>query len=104
MLDPLLIKSAQLKADEIEQTGVFEHAGTTGKHGLAYIQDLGVQGCRYIAENLAADTTSKGAVVDWLESKPHRDAMLDDRYDTTGFGISSGPGYQYIVEHFCDLP
>lgn len=101
-IDPLLNESAQLKADEIARTGVFEHTGATGKKGLDYIRGLGAdKNCLYISENLAAYTEgAEGTIKGWMTSKPHRDAMLDARYDTTGFGIAG----DYRVEHFCDLP
>lgn len=102
-INPLLNQSAQAKADEIESTGVYSHTGVTGKHGYEYIREMKL-GCLASSENLAADTTAQGAINDWLVSKPHKDAMLDAQYDSVGFGVSDGIGYQYIVQHFCNLP
>lgn len=100
-IDPLLNKSAQLKADEIERSGVFGHVSSEGKHGYEYIRETGIQGCGNIGESLAADTTAQGTINDWLGSPPHKAGMLNPKAKSTGFGISDGPGYSYIVEHFC---
>lgn len=101
-LDERLNRSAQMKADEIHTTKVFEHAGATGKHGLEYVPETGLT-CTTRIENLAADMTSSGAINDWMNSPPHKAGML--RLDTqlVGFGISEGPGYSYVVGHYCQL-
>lgn len=101
-IDPLLNKSAQLKADEIERTKVFEHIAPDGKRGLDYIRESGASAkCIFISENLAAFTQSANQTAEgWASSEAHRKAMLDPRYDTTGFGIAG----EYRVQHFCDLP
>lgn len=100
----LLDESAQAKADDMEANKYYGHVSPiTGKHGYTYIDDVGVR-CVFRSENITADTTSQGAIDDWLGSPKHKDALLDNKNDLTGFGISQGPGYLYIVMHFCDLP
>ncbi len=60
--------------------------------------------CTYQSENITEDTTSQGAINDWLGSKAHREAMLSNRYELVGFGISKSPDYTFFVAHFCDQP
>lgn len=99
--DPLLNESAQLKADDMEKNKYYGHV-RAGKHGYTYIADVGAK-CIDVSENITADTTAKGAVSDWMGSSQHKTAMLNSKYESTGFAVSNGPGYKYIVQHFCDV-
>lgn len=103
--DTLLDKSAQLKADELKQTGVYEHVSPSGHRGIKYIDEQGVQ-CTFEAENLAENVSGANqTVTGWFNSPAHKSAMLDPQYDTTGFGISKlANGYYVVSEHFCNLP
>lgn len=102
-IDPGLNQSAQMKSDELLREGWDDtpHVSDSGKRGISYIQDLGVR-CDPASENVSyADkglNTSRSAIVGWLNSPLHKVAMLDSKYETTGFGISG----VYITEHFCD--
>lgn len=101
-LNPLLNKSAQMKADDMLANNYFDHVNpTTGKNGPTYVMDVGAD-CYYQSENLSADLTSEGALVDWRGSEPHYGAIISPRYDSTGFGIAKGSDYYYVVQHFCD--
>lgn len=101
-LNPLLNKSAQMKADDMLANNYFDHVNpTTGKNGPTYVMDVGAD-CYYQSENIAADLTSEGAMVDWKGSEPHFKAIIDTRYESVGFGIAKGEYYYYIVQHFCD--
>lgn len=105
VLDERLNKSAQAKADDMKTNNYFEHVNPkTGVRGYTLIPIAEI-GCVFQSENLSKEqnynySDAATTVNGWLESTPHRKAMLDARYDLTGFGIS-GP---YVVEHFCDLP
>lgn len=98
--------SAQYKADDLNARNYFTHEDpTTGKNnGILWAYDNGAA-CSYISENLVdttnarlVDDVNREAVASWLNSPSHRQALLDARYETTGFGISNGK----IVQHFCD--
>ncbi len=103
-LDTRLNQSAQMKADEIARTGVFEHVGTDGRHGYEYIKDTGLS-CTSASENLEAGNSSEEAISEWMASTlGHREAILNPNYDLVGFGISQGPAYKNVVQHFCNLP
>lgn len=103
VLDNSLNESAQLQGKDMVKDDYYGHVNPkTGKRGYSYITDLGVS-CVYVSENATADTTSKGALNDWLISPKHKEAMLDPRYDSTGFAIvKTDYGYSYFIQHFCD--
>ena len=101
VLDERLNQSAQMKADELVREGrnANPHINNSGVHGTSYAHQL-VSQCHTASENLLfSPTTAREGVWWWLSSKPHREAMLLDRWEITGFAISGG----YVVEHFCDL-
>lgn len=100
-LDPLLNKSAQLKAEDMAKNNYFAHSDANGKHGYSYVADVGKR-CVYSSENLRDNdeyiNTSVEVIDGWKSSKPHYEAMTDSKYESTGFGIAKDK----IVEHFCD--
>lgn len=102
-----LVKSSQYKADDFVSRNYYSHADpATGKNnGLDYLAKID-NSCSYISENIAADMLTSYEPFygknSWLDSAPHRKAILDPRYTYTGFGVSQeGDGDYYIVEHFC---
>lgn len=100
--DARLDHSAQQKANDMTQNNYFAHISpTTGKHGYEYIP-AGM--CYKAGENIGlaldmAGDNNKDAVDWWLNSKPHREAMLDPNLSYTGVGVS-GPN---SVQHFCQI-
>jgi uncharacterized protein YkwD len=108
LLEPLLNKSAQMKADEMHVNDNFNHVSSSGKRGLTYIVDSGVE-CQWYAENLGSGYNSSGIIASWMNSPGHRDALLNSRYDQAGFGIvehykgwHGGKSLYYVALHFCD--
>lgn len=98
-INPLLNKSAQMKADEMVIDG-YGHVNSSGKHGYSFIDDVGAR-CSYGSENNNAAITSVEAVEEWMGSPSHRQAILDPRWSETGFGIAKYADYYYVVQHFC---
>lgn len=101
---PELNKTAQLKANEMAKLEYFGHYNPeTGKSsGLDFMRQH--TRCAVIAENLIYNPSyparpARDAVDGWLSSPSHRKAMLNPRYETTGFGIKNGR----IVQHFCQM-
>lgn len=102
VVHPSLTKSAQLKADDMWNRGYRDHyiPGTdqiyTDEMKL-YVHPL----CSYSSENYAyydIGITAEIAIDLWLESQPHKEAMLDPQYTYTGIGVSND---SIVVEHFC---
>ena len=103
--DETLNRSAQWKAEDMERRDYFGHEDpdTGRKNGLDYLNKIGNR-CLYISENLVdmeieRDTTAYYAITAFKNSEKHYRAMIDAKYDTTGFGIYDTT----IVQHFCDL-
>ena len=99
-IDERLNQSAQWKADDMKEFNYFGHVRES-YHGYEKAVELN-QECIYASENITKNiysNTSSAAVNAWINSPSHFAAMVDSRYDTTGFGVSG----EYIVQHFCDL-
>ena len=103
-IETKLMESAQWKADTMLQTGNNAHVDpTTGTNdGLVYLTSLRPP-CSIIGENLSWSTdkgyllTGEDAVYWWMDSTPHRQAILNSRYVSVGFGVTD----HTIVAHFC---
>lgn len=98
--NPLLDKSAKLKGEEMEKTGVYAHSSPSGKHGYSYIRDVGAR-CNYASENIAPNAdiiTSNSLFKGWMDSKKgHRGAILSTEHNQIGIYVSK----HYAVQHFC---
>lgn len=100
--DERLAASAQEKAKDLKLNNYFEHVSPiTGVRGLDILKEATSYQCTYVGENLSrAGETSAKVVRVWLGStEGHREAMLNNRYKLTGFGIQD----EIVVQHFCDL-
>ncbi|MDO4712545.1 MAG: CAP domain-containing protein [Candidatus Saccharibacteria bacterium] len=106
-LDPRLNASAQEKANDMAVRDYYGHESPEGTQGYLLVYKHTQQRCRGAGENLAklfeSGGTSREAVDGWLTStKGHREAILSDRYDSIGFGLSKDKhGLYLVVQHFC---
>lgn len=104
VIDDRLNKSAQVKAQDMVSLNYYGHVNpTTKKHGYDIAHDY-MQECVYTSENLNNGALSQGVdsestVSSWMNSKPHREAMLDTNYDYVGYAVSG----DFIVMHLCDI-
>lgn len=107
VIDTGLTLSAQTKAEDMKTGNYYDHKNPlTGKMGYEYIIEKNPNACKYVSENLAGQIngTSPFAEKDgWQTSPKHYEAIIDPKYDVTGFGHVTFGGYDYYVEHFCDL-
>lgn len=100
--------SAQQKADDMATYHYFGHENHDGQHGYMLVfkstQATGSY-CSSAGENLHKGSgeyvSASETVASWMGSKPHREAMLNPSYTTTGFGISQDGVNILAVEHFC---
>jgi len=103
VIDERLNQSAQRKADEMIATGEYGHVNAAGVHGYEYARETTGQDCNGISENLTGNddmstvATLEKSMNSWLGSTPHREAMLDPKYTSTGFGVTD----YAVVQHFC---
>lgn len=107
-MNPLLNQSAQFKAQDMVDRSYFAHTDpSTGKNnGLDYAMNIGSR-CVWISENFyhggGDNATTAGAINWWMQSKSHHDAILDPRYESTGFGVAyTNEDTPVSVQHFCD--
>lgn len=96
--DDRLDASAKAKADDMVKYNYFDHV-RDGKHGYEYIP---VGMCSYKSENIENYTnpyfdSNKAVIYSFMQSTPHRDAILNKDYTLTGIAISGNK----IVQHFC---
>lgn len=107
---PLLVaeniqKSAQLKADDFATRNYYNHHILgTDRMLTQEMSKLVYPFCSKLGENIAAlGYTSYNMVSEgWMESAPHKAAILDPAYTHTGFGVSQDANDSYYaVQHFC---
>jgi uncharacterized protein YkwD len=100
-LDPKLNKSAQIKADDMNNNNYFGHVDKNGKHGYQYAMEAEPILCHTASENIFKGTgiydTSLSAINWWHNSPPHYETEINTNYTIVGFGISS---YD-VVAHYC---
>lgn len=95
--------TATAKAKDMAAEDYYDHVNPkSGKRGIQTVfERLGTY-CYKASENIAAVDTSEEVVEDWIESPPHRVAMLDPKHDIAGLGIAKEESYYYVVLHLCD--
>lgn len=105
--DTSLDRSASLKCSDMSTYDYYAHTNPkTGKHGYSFADDVGVS-YKYVSENLnLGNFANTSEVIDsWMNSPAHKAAILDPKYQTTGFAVCtlpSYPGYTAQVEHFVE--
>ena len=104
-IDENVQKSAQLKADDMIARNYRSHylpedpTSTLTYEMYSYINPV----CSESSENYTYKVnpdlqhTPGSAMKSWLNSPPHKAAMLDPKYTKTGFGISGS----VVVQKFC---
>lgn len=103
-LDVRLNQSSQRKVDNMVAFNDDDHIDQEGVHGYMYIPDTGIK-CVSGSENLVFNedrtniTSARLAINTWMNSDAHRAAMLDPKYDFTGFAVKDWA----IVQHFCNI-
>lgn len=118
VIDERINKSAQRKADDMANNDYFDHVSPVdGKHGYEYIFDetrplctSGGENIQYIKYGVNYSTVPvvETAVDWWVNSPIHYEAMVNKKYQLTGFGVVRGPEKDdsytvYSVQHFCEL-
>lgn len=104
-IDQRLNNSAQQVAQDMHDRDYFTHFDpvTNKPHTDIIWAHTGTDVCSYVSENISYTgddgySTANTAINWWMNSTKHREAILDQRYDTVGFGIDG----KYVAQHFCD--
>jgi len=90
ILNSDLNKAAQLKAHDMLANQYWAHTAPDGTEPWAWFDEVGYD---YVAagENLAKGFTSdRGIVAAWMNSREHRENVLNAGYTEVGFGVIDG--------------
>lgn len=103
--DQRLVATAQARADDMITRDYFSHYDPITSESLVKIKPTNPQ-CITASENIQLmpiGGDSNKAIVDWwLNSLPHKQAMLDPKYTLTGIVSKENKSRQYVsVQHFC---
>lgn len=90
MVNPLLNKVAELKAQDMAEKGYFAHVSPEGKAPWYWFKQVGYN-YEYAGENLAIDfTDSQDVTLAWMNSPTHRANIVKNSYTEMGTGIATG--------------
>lgn len=82
-----LTNVAQAHATDMYENDYFSHDGLDGSTIGSRLADAGYE-YDWAAENILQGTTDEANAIDaWMNSPPHRDAMLDPRAQEFGLGL-----------------
>lgn len=103
-VNDLLVKAAQLKADDMAAKGYFSHNSPDGKTPWYWFKEAGYD---YAAagENLAVNfTDSKDVTEAWMHSESHRANIMNSNYTEIGIatarGTYKGKEAIFVVQEF----
>ena len=86
----LLIKAAQLKAQDMATRGYFAHTSPDGKTPWYWLEQVGYH-YSSAGENLAVNFFESDDVAQaWMNSPTHRENIVKNNYTEVGIGIASG--------------
>ncbi|HXK38104.1 MAG TPA: CAP domain-containing protein [Candidatus Paceibacterota bacterium] len=100
----LLMKSAQLKANDMAAKGYFAHNSPSGDEPWVWFRQVGYD-YRFAGENLAVNFVESKDITDaWMNSPTHRDNLLSGKYTQVGIatalGKYKGKDAIFVVQHF----
>jgi len=92
-LNPLLIKAAQAKANDMALRNYWSHYTPAGNPPWVFVTATNYQYDR-LGENLAAGfADSQSTINGWMASPEHKENMLNSDYTEVGFGFANNPNY-----------
>lgn len=103
-INPLLVKAAQMKADDMASRGYFSHVSPDGKTPWYWLQQVGYA-YTYAGENLAVNFFDSEDVMNaWMNSPSHRANVENGKYTQIGIatahGTYDGRTGIYVVQFF----
>jgi uncharacterized protein YkwD len=106
VLEPALIRAAQLHACDMAEHGFFGHTGSSGTSPMRRVKEQGYKNC-IVAENLALGQTDIAQAMRSLMASPgHRTNIDRPRVQTAGFGYlpkvnGEGPWWVQVFARPC---
>lgn len=90
-----LQKVAKLKAEDLVNNNYFAHNSPKLGTPFELMESQGVE-YKIAGENLAGNITAKKAVEAWINSKSHRENILEEKFDYTGICVIDSEVYGKI--------
>ena len=94
--DAELQKVAKIKAQDLVANNYFAHNSPTYGSPFDMMKSFGIT-YKTAGENLAGNSSLKGAVNAWMNSTGHRENILSNGYNYTGIGVVDSPVYGKIM-------
>lgn len=98
-LDSALCNGAYLKSKDMAENNYFSHTSPTYGSPFAMMKSLGIS-YRTAGENIAKNTSVKGAHDAFMNSAGHRQNILGSSYSKVGLGFYQEGRYLYVTQWF----
>jgi len=94
--DAELQRVAKIKAQDLVNNNYFSHNSPTYGSPFDMMKSFGIT-YKAAGENIAGNSTLKGAVTAWMNSQGHRENILSNAYNYTGIGVVNSPVYGKVM-------
>lgn len=104
VINPVLVKAAQLKANDMAEKGYFAHTSPEGKTPWYWFKQSGYD-FAYAGENLAVNFSESEEVNNaWMNSPGHKANIMNDKFTEIGVataqGLYQGKPTVFVVQLF----
>ncbi len=86
---------ARAHAEDMARTGYLSHVNPKGQNPLDRVQAAGIGGFRLLAENIGATSKSGDRSAEivrgWMNSRVHRENLLNPAFNSTGLAVVDAP-------------
>lgn len=94
--DDEIQRVAKAKAQDLVANNYFSHNSPTYGSPFDMMESFGIK-YKTAGENIAGNSSLSGAVSAWMNSKGHRENILNNAYNYTGIGVVDSPKYGKIM-------
>ena len=94
-IDAKLQETAKIKAEDLVKNNYFSHTSPTLGTPFELMKSQGIR-YKIAGENLAGNISSQKAVEAWINSKDHRENILEKKFHKTGIFVIESPVYGKI--------
>lgn len=94
-IDAKLQETAKIKAEDLVKNNYFSHTSPTLGTPFELMKSQGIR-YKIAGENLAGNISSEKAVEAWINSKDHRENILEKSFHKTGIFVIESPVYGKI--------
>lgn len=101
LLDEVLSRGAALKTSDMAENGYFSHYSPTYGNPFEMMRSLEIS-YHMAAENIAMNSSVKGAHIAFMNSPPHKANILNPEYRKVGLGFYQQGSRLYVTQWFTD--